>query len=306
MIAEIDGHAIFHVLDEFVHLILVLAATEYAGNLIAGGVAGELGRGRHEEARGTAGGIEFAEIIGIELDNLPLLGIHSAQILRIKVGVHGLGHAADQHVEAEIPHQFAAGGISDALTLFEGVLHERDGGGIAHCPAEFLIVHRVHLDAGFLTWDNDALGVLLDGEEGARLDVVIPVVFNQILDGLADLGGFLDLVEDDDGLALFQADVIDELQLEEEAVAVVDMGDGFPDFIGGIGKVDLDVGGVLVLGEFLCYGGLAYAAGAFDKKGRGAVRCLLPFLEFLVYLAFEYALGIFHVPHFLFISQTQK
>ena len=55
----------------------------------------------------------------------------------------------------------------------------------------------------------------------------------------------------------FQADVIDELQLEEEAVAVIDMSDGFPESIGGIGKVNFDVGGVLVLGEFLCDSGLA-------------------------------------------------
>ena len=48
------------------------------------------------------------------------------------------------------------------------------------------------------------------------------------------------------------------------------------------------------------------SAGAFDEKGRGAVLGLLPFQELFVYLAFEYALGVFHVPHILFVSQTQK
>ena len=75
MVAEIDGHAVFHILDEFGHFILVLAASQDTGNLIAGSVAGELGRGRHKEARSTAGGIELTEIVGVELNDFPLLGL---------------------------------------------------------------------------------------------------------------------------------------------------------------------------------------------------------------------------------------
>ena len=70
--------------------------------------------------------------------------------------------------------------------------------------------------------------------------------------------------------------MIDELQLEEEAVAVIDMSDGFPESIGGIGKVNFDVGGVLVLGEFLCDSGLAYASSSFDKESGSSAKTKSP------------------------------
>ena len=132
------------------------------------------------------------------------------------------------------------------------------------------------------------------------------MVLNQILDGLADFGGFLDLVEDDDGFALLQTDIVDELELKEETVAVIDVGDSFLKFIGGIGKIHFYIRSVLVLGKFLCNGGLAHATGAFDEEGGTSIFGLLPFLELSIYLASKYAFRIFHFSHISVMIQTQK
>ena len=71
VIGEIDSHAVLQVLDQLLHFVLVLRASKDTCDLIPGSVAGELGRCRHEKARGAAGRVDAPEIFCIEFNNLP-------------------------------------------------------------------------------------------------------------------------------------------------------------------------------------------------------------------------------------------
>ena len=86
---------------------------------------------------------------------------------------------------------------------------QRDGGRVSQRPAEFLIIHGIHADAFLLAGNEDAGSVLSNGDEGAGLDVVVHMVFNEGLDSLASQGLELYFVEDDKGLALHEPDAVD-------------------------------------------------------------------------------------------------
>ena len=117
-------------------------------------------------------------------------------------------------------------------------------------PSELLVVHGVHGDAGLFAWNDNILGVLLDGKKGSCLNVVVAMVFHQIFDGLTDCRAFLNLVEDDNGTPLRQCDIIDELELGEKVAAVRDVFYSLPNFLWSIGKVNNNVAVILVSGKF--------------------------------------------------------
>ena len=220
MIGEADGHAVFHVLNKLVHIGLILAATEYAGHLISGCIAGQLGRSGHKHACGPACGVNLTEVVSIKVDDLPLDRIHDTEVLCVKIGVHGLRHAAHQHVQPEIAEKFAARGIPDAFLFIESLFHKGNGRRVPERPSEFLIVHGKHVDAGLFAGDDDALRVLFNGEQGSGFDEIITVVLYKVFDGFTHLRGLLYLIEDDDGLPGHQSHIIDELKPEEELVVV--------------------------------------------------------------------------------------
>ena len=165
MMGEIDGKAVFEASEDLIEGVFVLAASEDAGDLIARGVLGELCRDGREEPRGLARGVDLDEIVEVELDNLTFLLVDIGEVVGVEIGVHGLWHTAYKHVKAEIAHELAADSIAQGLASKEGFAQKGHCGSVAHGPTELLVVQGIHGDAGFLAGDDDALGVLLDGEQ---------------------------------------------------------------------------------------------------------------------------------------------
>ena len=89
---------------------------------------------------------------------------------------------------------------------------ERNTHGVAQCPLEFLVIHRVHFHLHFLAGNDNIFDVLPYGNERTCFHVIIPVVFHKILYRLPCFGSLLYLVEYDGGLAHLQFRAIDHLQ----------------------------------------------------------------------------------------------
>ena len=138
----------------------------------------------------------------------------------LQVARDGLRHAPDNHVQAELAHQLAVHGITKVLLGFPYRPAHLVGLGFPGRPAELLVVHGVHLDFPFLARDENVLYVLLYGNEGACLHVVIAVVFYQNLYGLPGKGELLHLVKDNQRVPLIECRLAMELEQHEEQIQI--------------------------------------------------------------------------------------
>ena len=73
-----------------------------------------------------------------------------------------------------------------------------DGRLVTLGPAEFLVIHGVHMELAFLAGNEDALCIAADGDEGAGLYIVVAPVGDQSFYGLTSLGAQLHFVKDDE------------------------------------------------------------------------------------------------------------
>ena len=86
---------------------------------------------------------------------------------------------------------------------------------VSDCPKKLFIIHRVHIDSAFFAGDQNVFHILLNRNQRARFNVVISMVFYQMLDCLTSERTKLNFVKDYDRLALYQIYMILKLELKE-------------------------------------------------------------------------------------------
>ena len=111
-------------------------------------------------------------------------------------------------------------GSAERVSLLEECAQQRHSGGVAESPSEFLEVHGKHVYAFFLARYGDAASVLSDAYKRSGLDVVVSVVGNEVFYCLSRFWTHLHFIEYYQGLAFFQRNVVDGLQLQKQEVEI--------------------------------------------------------------------------------------
>ena len=129
------------------------------------------------------------------------------------------------------------------------------------------------------------------------------MVFYQILDGFARSGETLDFIEYDDAVSWNESCLVRGAKIHEEHVKVVKVFlEVSLDLSGGCREIYDKIGGILVLGKFLCYVAFADSPCAVQHNSRLAVACALPAEQSVVYLAFH--LGFLFKMHVFYQNPT--
>ena len=214
---------------------------------------------------------DFVHVLLVQVDDHAFHVIYRKQVVRPQQRVHGLGHAAHEHVKPEVAHELAAESLPQWPARGEGLPQQGNRGVVAARPQELLEIHRTHPRAFLVTGDEDVPGVPVYQDERTGLDVVVTAVPDELFDGLPRPRTHLDLVEYDQRLPVEQPGRIPQLELEEQVVEVGHVVEQFADITGRLGEIYEYVAAVLAPGELLHDGRLAHTPRALDQHGRPAL-----------------------------------
>ena len=164
---------------------------------------------------------EACHVVAVELQYPALLKVDWLERALLHVDAHRLWHTSYQHVFPQQAHGAAMQVVGEGATSLEACANKGGQLFFAHAPAELLEVEGLQAQGLLFRGKNDALYVLLDGEEASRLDVVVAAVSHQVLDEPAGEGKGLDLVKDHERLPPVEGNAIVGGEEQEEGVEVV-------------------------------------------------------------------------------------
>ncbi len=141
------------------------------------GVVGEV-RVLEGEGREQAG----VRQIQFELPQVDARRKTRARVVRPQQRVHGLGHAAHEHVKPEVAHESAVEPLPQWPARGEGPPKQGNRGVVATRPPELIEVHRAHLCTFLLTGNEDISGVPAYRDERSGPDVVVTAVLDELFD----------------------------------------------------------------------------------------------------------------------------
>lgn len=116
------------------------------------------------------------KILFIKRNDAALDSVNSLEVVGFNVRADSLGHAAYQHIKAEVPHKLTVELISKRQFFVKGVLQQGNCTRIAKRPFEFLKIHGPHLKLIFFAGNNNSLDVPSNRYERAGLYIVIATV----------------------------------------------------------------------------------------------------------------------------------
>lgn len=231
-----------------------------------------MGGDRVEQHGQHARRADFVHVLLVQVDDHAFHVVYRAQVVRPQQRVHGLGHAAHEHVKPEVAHESAVEPLPQWPARGEGPPKQGNRGVVATRPQELLEVHRTHLGTFLLTGNEDISGVPAYRDERSGPDVVVTPVLDELFDSPPHPKTHLDLVEYDQRLPVEQPGRIPQLELEEQVVEVGHVVEQFVDIAGCLGEIDEYVAAVLASGKFLHDGRLAHTPRALDQHGRPALE----------------------------------
>ena len=210
----------------------------------------------------------LADVGSVEVEDAALDTIDIGKALCLYVLSDCLWHAAYDHILPEVVHRLSVHYLTERSLCLEAVADKGHQHLISHSPQKLLEVYRMKLYLLLLRWDDDVSNVALDRHERARLDVVVPPIRYQVLDGGSGAGIKLYLVKDDERLPLVKGGLCVVAQVEEEHIQVIQiLIKESLDLVRYPIEVNQDVTLVLPLGKFLHQVALADPSSPVNHQG---------------------------------------
>ena len=121
-------------------------------------------------------------VIAIQRDDEALLPVYGSEVPLLEVAADYLGHTPNEYVLAEEALCPPVQGVWQGGERGERFPNQRRELIFPGSPQELLEVERIEPQSLFFGGNEDVPGVLLDGNQGARLYVVIASVCDELLD----------------------------------------------------------------------------------------------------------------------------
>ena len=232
---------------------------------------------------------ELRNIVPIQSQDAPLGFVGSLEVFPVQIGKDRLWHPAYQKVLAEVVHHFSVERRAKRFSCFKAMFNERYACLISHGPEELLEVHGEHFNMLLFGWNDDILNILLQADQRAGFQKVIPTIRYKIFDKLSGTGILLHFIEYNQRFPFVEHGGIERSQLckkQIEVGAVIDK--QIQDIPGCVTEIDDDVTAVLIRSELFCNKALTDTSCSVNQQSGTPVAFLLPGNKAVINLSFQH------------------